>query len=140
MLKSGFTLIELLIVLAVISALLGIVTPNAIGAVARAKATQVALNLRNLKSAVEQCIIVEGNVDSCDSIAKLVNKGHISSSPGDDYKIGEVNKDDVISVWIGYKGEVDGDKIFQIYNAVTTDCAQHFNNDDSYKACVEARM
>jgi prepilin-type N-terminal cleavage/methylation domain-containing protein len=51
--KKGFTLIELLIVLAVISALLSVATPVALRSVAKAKATQVAMNLRNVDSALE---------------------------------------------------------------------------------------
>ncbi|MFN6991924.1 MAG: type II secretion system protein [Fervidobacterium sp.] len=51
--KKGFTLIELLIVLAVIAALMAVATPMALNAVKNAKASQVAQNFRNLKSAVE---------------------------------------------------------------------------------------
>ena len=50
--KKGFTLIELLIVLAIISALLGVATPIGLNALSKAKATQIALNLRNLSQSI----------------------------------------------------------------------------------------
>jgi len=50
--KKGFTLIELLIVMAIISALLGIATPVGINALSKAKATQVSANLRNISQAL----------------------------------------------------------------------------------------
>ena len=57
--RKGFTLIELLIVLAIIAALMAVVTPIALNAVKKAKATQVAENFRNIKSAVESYVNVE---------------------------------------------------------------------------------
>lgn len=50
--KKGFTLIELLIVMAIISALLGVAAPIGLNALSKAKATQVAANLRNLSQSV----------------------------------------------------------------------------------------
>ena len=57
--RKGFTLIELLIVLAIIAALMAVVTPIALNAIKKAKATQVAENLRNIKAAVESYFYVE---------------------------------------------------------------------------------
>jgi len=141
--RAGFTLIELLIVMAVIAALLSTVTPVAMNAVIKAKATQIAMNLRNLKSAVEQCIIVEESTDTtCTTIGGLVESAYLSRNPGEDYKIGEVSGDGVISVWIGYKGDMKPGRIFQVYDEVITgdECKNHFNDDSSFKVCVEARI
>ncbi|QTA38967.1 type II secretion system protein [Thermosipho ferrireducens] len=62
--RKGFTLVELLIVLAVIAALLSVATPVALNAVRKAKATQVAQNLRNLKTAIESYINIEQSTPS----------------------------------------------------------------------------
>ena len=56
--RKGFTLIELLIVLAVIAALLAVVTPIALNAVKRANLTKIASNLRNIKTAAETYVTV----------------------------------------------------------------------------------
>ncbi|ANQ53998.1 MULTISPECIES: type II secretion system protein [Thermosipho] len=84
--KKGFTLIELLIVLAVISALLSVATPLALRSVAKAKATQVAMNLRALLTSIEQAILLypdEFNVqelDGQDIVLKLYEKGFINTN------------------------------------------------------------
>lgn len=75
----GFTLIELLIVLAVIAALLAIVTPIALNAVAQAKAAQVAANFRNIRTAVESYIYTTGATPN--ELNDLVSKGYLSSAP-----------------------------------------------------------
>ena len=59
--KEGFTLVELLIVLAVISALLGVITSVMVNAVKKARATKVVENLRNVKLAFEQCVIIDND-------------------------------------------------------------------------------
>ncbi|RDI91877.1 type IV pilin-related protein [Thermosipho africanus Ob7] len=82
--KKGFTLIELLIVLAVISALLSVATPVALRSVAKAKATQVAMNLRNVDSALEQALLLypdEFNPTALSGkniLFELYNKGFIN--------------------------------------------------------------
>ena len=58
--KRGFSLVELLIVLAVIAALIATITPVALNAIRKAKATQVAQNLKTLASAIENKAYVEG--------------------------------------------------------------------------------
>lgn len=81
--SRGFTLIELLIVLAVIAALLAIVTPIALNALTQAKATQVAANLRNIKAAFESYVYTEqATVVKKDD---LVNSKYLSKWPGDEY-------------------------------------------------------
>jgi len=58
--KRGFSLVELLIVLAVIAALIATITPVALNAIKKAKATQVAQNLKTLASAIENKAYVDG--------------------------------------------------------------------------------
>lgn len=63
--RKGFSLVELLIVLAVIAALIATITPVALNAIKKAKATQVAQNLKTLASALENAAYVNGvNTDS----------------------------------------------------------------------------
>ena len=58
--KRGFSLVVLLIVLAVIAALIATITPVAMNAIKKAKATQVAQNLKTLASALENAAYVNG--------------------------------------------------------------------------------
>jgi general secretion pathway protein G len=58
--KRGFSLVELLIVLAVIAALIATITPVALNAIKKSKATQVAQNLKTLASALENAAYVNG--------------------------------------------------------------------------------
>lgn len=62
--KEGFSLVELLIVLAVMAALIATITPVALNAIRKAKATQVGQNLKTLASAFENYVYVEGSVPS----------------------------------------------------------------------------
>ena len=58
--KEGFSLVELLIVLAVMAALIATITPVALNAIRKAKATQVGQNMKTLASAFENMLYVEG--------------------------------------------------------------------------------
>jgi len=60
--KRGFSLVELLIVLAVIAALIATITPVALNAIQKAKATKVGQNIKTLASAFENYVYVSGNV------------------------------------------------------------------------------
>ena len=62
--KRGFSLVELLIVLAVIAALIATITPVALNAISKSKATQVAQNLKTLASALENAAYVNGINDN----------------------------------------------------------------------------
>ncbi|RLL87967.1 type II secretion system protein [Mesotoga sp. BH458_6_3_2_1] len=62
--KRGFSLVELLIVLAVIAALIATITPVALNAIQKAKATKVGQNLKTLASAFENYVYVSGEVPS----------------------------------------------------------------------------
>ncbi len=70
--KRGFSLVELLIVLAVIAALIATITPVALNAISKSKATQVAQNLKTLASAIENAAYVNG-LDSNTGLIKDVS-------------------------------------------------------------------
>jgi len=55
--RKGFTLVELLIVMAIIAALMAVLIPMAGGAMKKAKATKIAVQLRNFEQGVEQYIL-----------------------------------------------------------------------------------
>lgn len=88
--NEGFTLVELLIVLAVIAALLATITPVALNAVKKAKATQVAQNLRNIKTAIEQYFYTEQpnlgtaatEIGSSTLFGSLTHYNYLSENPG----------------------------------------------------------
>ncbi|AJC74054.1 N-terminal cleavage protein [Pseudothermotoga hypogea DSM 11164 = NBRC 106472] len=79
MLKA-FTLIELLTVLAVIAILLTIVTSFAVNAVHQARATRVAMNLRNIRAAAESYVSVEKPPTQTNfDLNFLVSKSYLTS-------------------------------------------------------------
>ena len=69
--KRGFSLVELLIVLAVIAALIATITPVALNAIRKSKATQVAQNLKTLASSIENKAYVDGKID--DSLDGIID-------------------------------------------------------------------
>ena len=83
--KKGFALVELLIVLAVIAALMAVATPMALNAVKQAKASQVAQNLENIKTAEENYVNTEQSLPAT-TVDQLVSKNYLSSKP-DNYTI-----------------------------------------------------
>ncbi|WP_028843259.1 type II secretion system protein [Pseudothermotoga elfii] len=117
--RKGFTLIELLIVLAVIAALMAVVTPIALNAVAQAKATQVASNFRNIKSAIESYVNVERGLPS--DLNALVTSGYLSSAPSDfSVSFGTFDTSGVATATITYSGTVDTGKLENVYSEVDT--------------------
>ena len=132
--RKGFTLIELLIVLAVIAALLAVVTPIALNAVRRANLTEIASNLRNIKTAAETYILMEEDALSDGiNVDKLYKSGYLTTDPNegkesDPYSI-ELTEDPSsknITVTIEYTGpdvssQEDINKLHEIYSEVSTD-------------------
>jgi prepilin-type N-terminal cleavage/methylation domain-containing protein len=117
--RKGFTLIELLIVLAVIAALMAVVTPIALNAVAQAQATQVASNFRNIKSAIESYVNVERGLPS--DLNALVTSGYLSSAPSDfSVSFGTFDTSGVATATITYSGTVDTGKLENVYSEVDT--------------------
>ncbi len=84
--RKGFTLIELLIVLAIIAALLTIVTPIALNAVRQANATKIASTMRNIASAAQSYIMVERTTTLTD-LQVLVQNGYLNTNPGNEYEL-----------------------------------------------------
>jgi len=67
--KKGFSLLELLIVLAVLAAVVSSVTIFAKNAIRKAKATQVAQNLKTITTSVENKLYLEG----FDQLSEIAN-------------------------------------------------------------------
>lgn len=115
--RKGFTLIELLIVLAVIAALMAIVTPIALNAVSQAKATQVASNFRNIKSAIESYVNIERTLPSTWTDLS----GYLSSIPADfDFTTVTWDTNGAATVTIVYNGTVDVNRLRNVYNEINT--------------------
>lgn len=117
--SRGFTLIELLIVLAVIAALLAIVTPIALNAVAQAKATQVAANFRNIRAALESYVYTKRATPS--NLDALVSDGYLNNKPADfsiQYEAGS-SSDGKFVYTIKYTGSVDANKLTQVLPEAT---------------------
>jgi general secretion pathway protein G len=67
--KKGFSLVELLIVLAVIAALIATITPVAMNAIKKSKATKVAQNLKTLANSFMNSVMV--NNEAPESLSSL---------------------------------------------------------------------
>ena len=119
--RKGFTLIELLIVLAVIAALLAVVTPIALNAVRRANLTEIASNLRNIKTAAETYITMANpSADDGALLDTLETNGYLTTSPGDDYSAELTYNDGDITVTIEYSGgDASVEDLQEIYSEVT---------------------
>ena len=117
--KKGFSLVELLIVLAVMAALIATITPVALNAIRKAKATQVAQNLKTIASAFENKIYVDGEATTdISTLARDVDTGsygiaYESNTTGEYtvtvyYKGGNVDPSSVADVLSGATTETDG--------------------------------
>ena len=126
--RKGFTLIELLIVLAVIAALLAVVTPVALNAVRKANLTKIASNLRNIKTAAETYVTVNyENLSEEDiDVGKLHESGYLTTDPNKGLDNTEyfaaLTRDEEtgnITVTIWYTGEgIDDEDLQPIYSEV----------------------
>ena len=58
--NKGFSLVELLIVLAVIAALIAVITPLSLNAMRKATAVKIAYNMKALSKAMDQLFYLEG--------------------------------------------------------------------------------
>jgi len=113
--KEGFTLVELLIVLAIISSLVSVVTPTAINAIRKAKATQVGVNMRNLNIAVMQYVTLNSTIPS--TISDLV-PGYVSRWPGSEYTIETVTATKITICYDAVASGADPILIRQVYPAL----------------------
>jgi len=104
--KRGFTLIELLLVLAVFVFLLAMITPVALKAVEKAKATQVATNLRNIASTLQSYYFINGEMP--ESVKKLIKEGYIAGRD-EDYDLFDITQstptNDSTVVYVVYAGD-----------------------------------
>jgi len=71
--KKGFSLVELLIVLAVMAALIATITPVALNAIKKSKATQVGQNMKTLSSAFENALYVNGNAPTFANLGRDID-------------------------------------------------------------------
>jgi type IV pilus assembly protein PilA len=113
--RKGFTLVELLIVLAVIAALTAVATPLALNAVQNAKASQVAQNFRNIKTAFENYFNTERPTNLATvTINTLKSARYLSSAPASFELEVDQDRGGVYNVTIKYTGkDVDVDKVRQ---------------------------
>ena len=121
--KEGFTLVELLIVLAVIAALMATITPVALNAVRRAKASQIAENLRNIKTAIENYYYTESTdtTYTTNFIGVLVSNHYLNTNPGSNYVATTSDWDDgELTVMLRYTGgDVALSQIQKVWSEVT---------------------
>jgi len=121
MLKA-FTLIELLTVLAMIAILLIIVTSFALNAVKQSKATQVAFNLRNIRTAAESYVFVrKPATQSHLDLNDLVNSGYlvITENLLQKYQFSASRTNDSFEATVTYDGDVDIDRLKNILPEAT---------------------
>ncbi len=111
--RKGFTLVELLIVLAVIAALMSVATPLALNAVKNAKASQVAQNFRNTKTAFENYFNTEKPANPTTvTLDNLKTAGYLSNVPTNFSIAVTGGTGGVYNVTITYTGkDVDADKV-----------------------------
>jgi len=115
--KKGFSLVELLIVLAVMAALIATITPVALNAIRKAKATQVAQNLKTLASAFENMLYVDGTSNITTDVSELAR------DVDENYKIAyESNTTGEYTVTVYYKGgDVDPSSVADVLSGATTE-------------------
>ncbi|PNS40960.1 type II secretion system protein [Mesotoga sp. B105.6.4] len=115
--KRGFSLVELLIVLAVIAALIATITPVALNAIQKAKATQVAQNLKTLASAFENKAYVEGAT----GISGLNNLKDLARDVNDKYELYYTATGGVYTAVVLYnEADVNTEKVIEALANATT--------------------
>ncbi|OAA29710.1 N-terminal cleavage protein [Kosmotoga arenicorallina S304] len=114
--KKGFSLVELLIVLAVMAALIATITPVALNAIRKAKATQVAQNLKTLASAFENKLYVDGTSEVTTDVSVLARDVNASK-----YSIAYAESSGNYTVTICYKGDdVNVDQVSNVLKEATS--------------------
>lgn len=103
--KKGFSLVELLIVLAVIAALVSSITIFAMNTIKKAKATQIAQNLKIVADSVENKLYLEG----LDHLSEVSDLSYYGKNISGSYKLYLLTKPD---------GEII---VNTVYNALDVD-------------------
>ncbi|MDK2886558.1 MAG: type pilus assembly protein PilA [Thermosipho sp. (in: thermotogales)] len=101
---------------------MAVVTPIALNAVKKAKATQVAENFRNIKAAVESYVNVEQKLPDNLTLQDLAGS-YLNSDPGSnfDLTIASTWKDGVATLEIVYEGkDVDLNMLEKAYPEIDT--------------------
>ena len=101
--RKGFTLVELLIVMAIIAALMAVLIPMAGGAMKKARATKIAVTMRNIEQAAEQWLMAE-LPDSYEdgTIDNFVTKGYLNSGDYSNYSLSISESGGVITITVSY--------------------------------------
>ncbi len=104
--RKGFTLVELLIVMAIIAALMAVLIPTAGGAMKKAKATKIAVTMRNIEQAAEQWLMAElpqaNNGSYSITIDNLVSKGYLNDGDYTNYSLDVSETGDIITIKVQY--------------------------------------
>jgi len=116
--KEGFSLVELLIVLAVMAALIATITPVALNAIRKAKATQVAQNLKTLASAFENKLYVDGTTEITTDVSELARDVD-TQNYGIAYESNTTGEYTVTVYYTG--GNVDPSSVADVLSEATTE-------------------
>ena len=107
--KKGFSLVELLIVLVIFAALIAIVTPIALNALSKAKATQIAENIIQIRNSSLEYILLNDEISE-DTYLKDLVRGSI-----DDYILYYYIENGVLQEYIQYdKNDFNIDQIHNL--------------------------
>lgn len=133
--KKAFSLVELLIVLMVIAALIATVTPIAMGASRKAKAIEIASNIKMLADTLEKLALTngvdsEGKINGVSVLADIARDVKTSS-----YRIVYYNSDPIrtYKAYVVYKDNVLFESINKVLaNSVTTSWSELKEEFDEY--------
>jgi prepilin-type N-terminal cleavage/methylation domain-containing protein len=120
--KRGFSLVELLIVLAVIAALIATITPVALNAIKKSKATQVAQNLKTLASAIENKAYVDGTgaIGTATTNTAISNLTTYARDVSEEYTATYIYSAGTYTVTVTYTGkDVDATIVNEILKGAT---------------------
>ncbi|MFO7880948.1 MAG: type II secretion system protein [Kosmotogaceae bacterium] len=115
--KEGFSLVELLIVLAVMAALIATITPVALNAIRKARATKVAQDLQALASSFENYLYVNDAVpDNFDQLGRDIDP--------EVYGLGYTLTDGTYQVTVGATGNVTLDAVQEVLSSATDSASE----------------
>jgi len=106
--RKGFTLVELLIVMAIIAALMAILIPMAGGAMKKARATKIAVTMRNIEQAAEQWLMAELPdsyniaIENGQGGNDLESKGYLNDGDYTGYGLTITESNGVITIQVTY--------------------------------------